>query len=76
MTRAIDSVPAVQHTEVSYSLQRAYVDSDRCTPDVFEAISKALFREGYGGTVISIEARAPDVAADGDPDLTPPPERR
>jgi hypothetical protein len=55
VTRAIDSVAQVQHTEVSFSLKQAYVDSNSCRREVFEAIRDALTAEGYGGTVIATE---------------------
>ncbi len=59
MTRAIDTVSPVEHTEVSFARKQAYVDSQRCTPDVFAAIATALASEGYGGTVIATEPRIP-----------------
>jgi copper chaperone CopZ len=55
VTRAIESVKGVRKVEVSFAEDRAVVDAERCTPEVYAAIAHALDQAGYGGQVV--EAR-------------------
>ncbi len=56
VTHAIESVNGVRRARVSFESARAEVESDRCTEATYVAISEALYADGYGGTVLSVEA--------------------
>ncbi|MCA9623973.1 MAG: heavy-metal-associated domain-containing protein [Myxococcales bacterium] len=51
MTRAIESVKGVSEVTVAFEAKTAVVQSERCSPDVVEAIGEALQKAGYGGTL-------------------------
>jgi copper chaperone CopZ len=52
VTRAIESVKGVRSAKVSFAEERADVQSDRCAPEVYQAIAHALEQAGYGGQVV------------------------
>jgi copper chaperone CopZ len=59
VTRAIESVKGVRSAKVSFSEERADVTSDRCAPDVYQAIAHALEQAGYGGQVLETAPLTP-----------------